>query len=93
MKTIFPFLKPYRWQCIIILIVTPADVGGSLLIPTITANMINSAVSGKAFSDILRQGAVMLVIALLSGALTLLGSRLLYKNSSERLRHSADERR
>lgn len=76
MKAIFPFLKPYRWQCIIILIVTLADVGGSLLIPTITANMINSAVSGEAFSDILRQGAVMLVIALLSGALTLLGSRL-----------------
>lgn len=46
MKTLIPFLKPYRSKCIFILLVTLADVAGSLLIPTITADMINIAVEG-----------------------------------------------
>lgn len=76
MKTLMPFLKPYRKQCGIILLIVLADVGGSLLVPTITANMINSATNGGDLSEIIRQGILMLVIALLSGAFTLLGSWL-----------------
>lgn len=76
MKTLVPFLKPYRAQCAFIIVVAMADVGGSLLVPTITASMINSAVSGGALGSIIRQGIGMLLIALLSGALTLLGSWL-----------------
>lgn len=74
MKTLLPFLKPYRVQCAFILFIVLSDVGGSLLVPTITANMINSAINGGDLSQIIRQGIVMLIIALISGALTLLGS-------------------
>ena len=48
MKTLLPFLKPYRGKCVFILLVTLADVAGALLIPTITADMINIAVEGYA---------------------------------------------
>ena len=76
MKTLFPFLKPYKTQCIFIMLIVLADVGGSLLVPTITANMINLAISGSEINEIIRQGLLMLVIALVSGCLTLLGSWL-----------------
>ena len=74
MKIILQFLKPYRKQCAFILLIVLADVGGSLLVPTITADMINSAISGGELAGIIRQGMIMLCIALFSGVLTLLGS-------------------
>lgn len=74
MKTLFTYLKPYRKQCALILIIALIDVGGSLLVPTITANMINAAIGGNETRKIVHQGIIMLTIALLSGALTLLGS-------------------
>ena len=76
MKTLLHTLKPYRAQCAFIILVALADVGGSLLVPTITANMINSAIAGGAIGQLVHQGIIMLVIALLSGMLTLFGSWL-----------------
>ena len=76
MKTLLYTLKPYRAQCAFIILVALADVGGSLLVPTITANMINSAIAGGAIGQLVHQGIIMLVIALSSGMLTLFGSWL-----------------
>ncbi len=76
MKTLLPFLKPYRRHCAIILIVTLADVAGALLIPTITADMINLAVGGGDMAQLVKMGLLMLGIATLSGGLTLFGSWL-----------------
>lgn len=83
MKTLFPFLKPYRGTCVILMIVTLADVAGALLIPTITADMINIAVDGTQMDELLRKGILMLGIALLSGLLTLLGSKLCARLSAD----------
>ncbi|HJB87662.1 MAG TPA: ABC transporter ATP-binding protein/permease [Candidatus Dorea faecigallinarum] len=83
MKTILSFLKPYRKRLLFISLIMIADVGGSLLVPTITANMINLAVSQANLSDILVQGIWMLGIALLSGGLTLLGSWLCARLSAD----------
>lgn len=76
MKTLFSYLKPYKMQCIFIMLIVLCDVGGSLLVPTITAGMINMAVSGAEMSVLIGRGLLMLAIALGSGALTLLGSWL-----------------
>ena len=76
MKHLIPFLKPYRRQCVFILFVTLADVAGTLLIPTITADMINIAVEGGRMEALMQKGVLMLGIAALSGVLTLLGSWL-----------------
>lgn len=83
MKTILPFLKPYRKQCAVILLVTLADVAGSLLIPTITAEMINIATEGGELSQLASRGVLMLCIAILSGGLTLLGSWLCARLSAD----------
>lgn len=83
MKTIFPFLKPYGIKCIFILIVTLADVAGSLLIPTVTADMINIAVDGGDTDLLFQKGVIMLLIALLSGVLTLIGSYLCARLSAD----------
>lgn len=77
MKTLIPYLKPYRWQCLAMMLITLADVGGSLLVPTITADMINTAVSGgDNMRGMIIRGILMLVTALVSGGLTLLGGWL-----------------
>lgn len=76
MKTLLPFLKPYRIQCFFIIIVVLADVCGSLLVPTITADMINLATNGGNINEIIQKGIFMLIIALLSGIFTLFGSWL-----------------
>lgn len=68
------YLKPYRWWCAALVLMILADVGGSLLVPTITADMINLAVRGAPVDSIAEGGLFMLGIALFSGALTLMGS-------------------
>ncbi len=76
MKTITKFLKPYKIQCVLLIFVMLADVVGSLLVPTITADMINIAVGGGNLSSIINSGIGMLVISVVSGMLTLLGGWL-----------------
>lgn len=83
MKTLIPFLKPYRSKCIFILLVILADVAGSLLIPTITADMINIAVEGGHMDQLLQKGVLMLSIAVMSGVLTLMGNWLCAKLSAD----------
>lgn len=83
MKTLIPFLKPYGSKCFFILLVTLADVAGALLIPTITADMINIAVEGGQMEQLIRKGVLMLGIAVLSGGLTLLGSWLCARVSAD----------
>lgn len=83
MRTLFPFLKPYGWKCVFILIVTMADVAGALLIPTITADMINIAVAGSQMDAMLQKGILMMCIALLSGVLSIVGSWLCARLSAD----------
>lgn len=75
MKTLLPFLRPYRYKCFFILLITLADVAGSLLIPTITAEMINIAIEGNSLNILINKGILMLCIAFFSGTLTLLGNK------------------
>lgn len=74
LKNLLPFLKPYRLRCLLIVAIVSVDVAGSLLVPTITAEMINLAIGGGAMDEIIRLGVIMLGIAVISGGLTLLGS-------------------
>ena len=46
MKILLRFIKPYTGLCICTLIVMVLDAAGGLLIPSITAAMINSGISG-----------------------------------------------
>ena len=41
MKTVLRFLKPYKRLCVLTLLTMLVDAAGALLIPTLTADMIN----------------------------------------------------
>lgn len=76
MKTILRFLKPYKWLCFFTLLVMVLDVAGGLLIPTITADMINVGIAGGNMQYLIRSGILMLVITVLTSLGSLAGSYL-----------------
>lgn len=82
MKLILRFLKPYWKSLIIILLAIIVDVLCFLLIPTITANMINIAVQNGELNLIIKKGIVMFSISLISGLVALLGSWICARLSS-----------
>lgn len=76
MRILLQFLKPYKALCFFTLLVMVLDVAGTLYIPTLVADMINIGISSGNMDYVIQKGVVMLVVALLSGAGTLLGSFL-----------------
>lgn len=76
MKLILRFLKPYKGLCFFTLVVMVLDVAGGLLIPTITADMINYGVGGGDMGYLLQKGALMLGITVITSSGALAGSYL-----------------
>ena len=74
MKMILRFLKPYKWLCFFTLAVMVLDVAGGLLIPTVTAEMINAGVRDAKLSFMIERGLVMLGITVITSAGALRGS-------------------
>lgn len=74
MKTIMRFIKPYKWLCAITLLTMVLDVAGGLLIPTITADMINVGVGGGDLQYLIRSGMMMLGVTLVTSFGALAGS-------------------
>lgn len=52
MRTIFRFLKPYKGLFIFTVFFMIADVAGALVIPTLTADMINIGVGSGGYANI-----------------------------------------
>lgn len=69
-------MKPYKGLCFFTLLVTILDVAGGLLIPRLTADMVNMGVAGGNLSYMLEKGGQMILIAFLAGAGALAGSYL-----------------
>ena len=76
MKSLLHFLKPHRKLCIATLLVGILDVFGALMIPTITADMINVGISSGNMHYILQKGILMLLVTIVAGLGALLGSYL-----------------
>lgn len=83
MKVIFEFLKPYKKLVAFVLLVMVLDVAGGLLIPTITANIINNGVSSGDMDYIIRQGLLMVGVSVVTGFGALAGSYLCASLSSK----------
>ena len=82
MRTIVRFLKPYKGLFALSLFFTVADVIGALIIPTLTAQMINIGVETRNLEYILRKGLVMMAVTALAGLSALAGSYLCAKLSA-----------
>ena len=76
MKTVFQFLKPYRRLCVFTILVMLLDVAGGLLVPRLTADMINIGVKTGNMEYIIEKGIAMLAVTILAGAGALIGSWL-----------------
>ena len=76
MKLILHFLKPYRWLCVFTILAMLLDVAGGLLVPRLTADMINIGVESGNLDYMIRKGIAMLAVTVFSGAGALLGSWL-----------------
>lgn len=74
MKYILQFVRPYRGLTALALLFVTLDVLGALIIPTITADMINVGVGSKNLNYIMEKGVLMLIVTVLSGASALMGS-------------------
>lgn len=83
MKIFFKFLKPYKKLCLFTLIVVVFDVAGALMIPTITADMINIGVDGGSINQMAEKGILMFLVTALSGLGALVGSWLCAELSSK----------
>ena len=83
MKIILQYIRPYKWLCFFTLLVMVLDVAGGLLIPTITADMINIGVGGGNMRNLIRSGLIMLVVTILASSGALLGSYLSSRLSSK----------
>lgn len=83
MRTIFHFLKPYKALFAFTLFFTIADVVGALIIPTLTADMINTGVGSRDLPYILRIGTVMVAVTILAGLSALAGSYLCARLSAK----------
>ena len=76
MQYFIRFLKPYRMTCVLIFFTVLLDVAGALLVPTVTAKMLNLAAAGAGLMPILHEGLIMLAISLMAGFGALWGSFL-----------------
>lgn len=76
MRTILRFLKPYKALSAFTILVMLMDIVGALYIPTLLSDIISNGVEEKNMDYVVQKGIVMFLVALLSGAATLLGSFL-----------------
>ena len=76
MKLILQFLRPYRRLCLFTILAMLLDVAGGLLVPRLTADMINIGVESGSLDYMIGKGIAMLAVTVLSGAGALVGSWL-----------------
>lgn len=76
MKLILRFVKPYKGLCVFTLLTMFLDVAGGLLIPAITADMINAGVGGRDMGYLIQRGILMLGVTVITSMGALLGSYL-----------------
>ena len=72
MKLLWRFLKPHRALVAVTLLVLLIDNTGTLLVPTMLANMVNTGIASGSLDHIVSGGALMLGASMLAsgGALT-----------------------
>lgn len=76
MKLLLRYMRPYRGLAVITVLVLMVDIAGTLLVPTLLANMVNIGVATKNFNYIMQNGLAMLGATALASGGALLGSYL-----------------
>ena len=74
MVKLFRFLKPYRWQIFVVLVLVFLQTLGDLYLPTLTSDIINEGVMAGDVATIWDIGKIMLLVAGLSAILSIASS-------------------
>lgn len=83
MKVILDFIKPYKKLVVFVLLVMILDVAGGLLIPTITADIINYGIGSGDMDYIIQRGLLMVAVSIVTSFGALAGSYLCASLSSK----------
>lgn len=70
------YLKPYRYKIIFLLVLLFLQVLGTLYLPTLTAEIVNKGIVKGDIGFVWRTGGIMLVVALLTAGVSILGTYL-----------------
>lgn len=76
MFTLLRFFRPHRVTLLVIVLLTFLHTFGTLYIPTLTAEIVNKGIVAGSMSNIVWYGVWMLGVAVLAGAIAILGSWL-----------------
>ena len=73
MKLIWRFIRPHWKLFALTVLLLIVDVAGSLLIPTLAAQMLNLGISGHSFQNLIETGLWMVAASIVSGICAILG--------------------
>lgn len=74
MGKLVPFLKPYKKQIGLMLLLLFAQVMGTLYIPTLTASIVNNGIVAGDLDYVWKIGGFMLLVAMITAATSVLGT-------------------
>lgn len=74
MGKLLPFLKPYKKQIGLMLLLLFAQVMGTLYIPTLTASIVNNGIVAGDLDYVWKIGGFMLLVAVITAATSVLGT-------------------
>lgn len=73
MKKLFKYLKPYKWQTLIVIALTTIQAISQLYLPTLMADIVNKGVVGQDIAMIIQTGLAMLGFTLIVTISTIVG--------------------
>ena len=74
MFKLIKYMKPYIWQCMIVMVAVGLQVYGILMLPTMMSEVVNEGIVKNNTEFILRTGISMLIVTLVSAVGTLISS-------------------
>lgn len=74
MSKILSFLKPYRWQMVLMIVLLFTHTLGTLYVPTLTADIVNNGIVKGDLAYVWRTGGFMLMVSVLSSLIAVLST-------------------
>ena len=82
MLKLFKYFKPYKWQVLIVIVLTTVQSISQLYLPTLMADIVNKGVVGQNIAMIIQTGLVMLGFSLIVGVCTVLARLYAVKSAA-----------
>ena len=74
MLKLFKYMKPYFWQCLVLVLAVGLQVFGTLMLPTMMADIVNNWINNNDTDYIFRTGIFMFLVTVVSALGTLVSS-------------------